>query len=92
MLAASLMDLTACQFVCFFPAVPLALASISTVALQKVQKIMLHYLIKVISHCFVFISASKAISIPTFYKSTVQLCFHSSENIREVLNLIKHLN
>ena len=72
-------------FFFFFSAVPLALASISTVALQNVQKIMLHYLIKVISHCFVFISASKAIAIPTFYKSTVQVCFHSSEDIREVL-------
>ena len=72
-------------FLIFFSCLPLALASISTVALQNVQNIMLHYLIKVILHCFVFISASKAISIPTFYKSTVQVCFHSSENIREVL-------
>ena len=88
MLATSLMDLTACQFFFFFnifSCMSLALASISTVALQNVQKIMLHYLIKVILHCFVFMTASKAISIPTFYKSTVQVCFHSLENIREVL-------
>lgn len=38
--------------------------------------IMLHYLIKVILHCFVFIFPSKATSTPLKKKSTVQLCFH----------------
>lgn len=74
-------------------AMSILLASISSDALQKAQKIMLYYLIKVILHCFVFIFASKATFTPFSKKKIQSSCVSIVRKYnKQNCLLMKHLN